>query len=75
MYIPLAQIIDFEKERERLTKERDGVLAEIARVEGKLANENFIAKAPEKVVAGEREKLQKYRDTLAGIEQALAKLK
>ncbi len=75
LYIPLAQIIDFEKERERLTKERDGVLAEIARVEGKLANENFIAKAPEKVVAGEREKLQKYRDTLAGIEQALAKLK
>ncbi|MBQ9793724.1 MAG: valine--tRNA ligase [Clostridia bacterium] len=75
IYIPLAQIIDFEKERERLEKEKATVLSEIERIEKKLSNEGFVAKAPEAVVNGEKEKLKKYRDTLAGVEEALAKIK
>ncbi|MDD6265497.1 MAG: valine--tRNA ligase [Clostridia bacterium] len=74
IYIPLAEMIDFAKERERLTKERDKNIAEIKRLEGKLSNEGFVAKAPATVIEGERKKLAGYRDTLAGIEQALEKL-
>ena len=74
IYIPLAEMIDFAKERERLTKERDKNIAEIKRLEGKLSNEGFVAKAPATVIEGERRKLAGYRDTLAGIEQALEKL-
>jgi len=75
IYIPLAQIIDFEKERERLEKEKATVLSEIERIEKKLSNAGFVAKAPEAVVNGEKEKLKKYQDTLAGVEEALAKIK
>ncbi|MHB1151445.1 MAG: valine--tRNA ligase [Eubacteriales bacterium] len=73
LYIPLADMIDFEKERERLKKERDQALSEISRIEKKLSNEGFTAKAPQAVIEGEREKLRRYRDTLEGIEKALEK--
>ena len=49
--------------------------SEIARLSGKLANAGFVSKAPAAVVEGERAKLEKYRETLSGIEAALAKLK
>jgi valyl-tRNA synthetase len=75
LYIPLADMIDFEKERERLTKERQTTMGEISRLEKKLANEGFIKKAPPAVIEGEREKLRRYIDTLDGIEKALEKLK
>ena len=74
IYIPLADMIDFDKERERLTKEKEKNIGEIKRLEGKLNNQGFIAKAPAAVVEGERKKLEGYRDTLAGIEAALEKL-
>ncbi len=74
IYLPLADIIDLDAERKRLTGERDRVAGEIKRLEGKLANAGFVAKAPAAVVEGERVKLEKYKDTLAGIEAALAKL-
>ncbi|MBQ3125778.1 MAG: class I tRNA ligase family protein, partial [Clostridia bacterium] len=74
IYLPLADIIDLDAERKRLTGERDRVAGEIKRLEGKLANAGFVAKAPAAVVEGERVKLEKYRDTLAGIEAALGKL-
>ena len=74
IYLPLADIIDLDAERKRLTGERDRVAGEIKRLEGKLANAGFVAKAPAAVVEGERVKLEKYKDTLAGIEAALGKL-
>ncbi len=74
LYIPLGDLVDFEKERARLTKEKENLEKEIARIEGKLANESFVAKAPAAVVDGEKAKLAKYRDTLAGILAAIANL-
>ena len=74
VYIPLADMIDFEKEKARLEGERKKTLGEIERLEKKLSNEGFVAKAPAAVVEGEKVKLGKYRDTLAGIEAAIAKL-
>ena len=67
-------MIDFEKEKARLEGERKKTLGEIERLEKKLSNEGFVAKAPAAVVEGEKVKLGKYRDTLAGIEAAIAKL-
>ena len=48
---------------------------EIARLEGKLGNAGFVAKAPAAVVEAEKEKLRKYQDTLAGTEAAIAAIK
>ena len=75
VYIPLSDMIDFEKELARLNKERESTLGEIQRIEKKLSNEGFVAKAPAAVVEGEREKLQKYRDVLEGVEKAIAKIR
>ncbi len=74
IHIPLADIIDFEAERKRLTAELQNADGEIARGEGKLANESFVSRAPEKVVAAEREKLAKNREKRESILAALAKL-
>ena len=75
LYIPLADVIDFEKERARLSAEYEKNEAEIARLEKKLSNEGFVAKAPAAVVEGERAKLSKYLETRAALSEALAKLK
>ena len=75
LYIPLADVVDFEKERARLTQEYDKNEGEITRLEKKLSNEGFIAKAPAAVIDGERAKLAKYLETRAALAEALAKLK
>ncbi|OOE82816.1 valine--tRNA ligase [Salinivibrio sp. PR6] len=62
--IPMAGLIDKDAELARLDKEIARVEGEIKRVEGKLGNESFVAKAPEAVVAKEREKLDGYRESL-----------
>ena len=74
IYMPLADIIDFEAEKKRLGTELDKVNGEIARLEGKLSNENFTSRAPAAVVDAEREKLARYIEKKNGIEQALAAL-
>ncbi|MEB9896997.1 valine--tRNA ligase [Bacillus cereus] len=60
LYLPLAGLIDIEQEIARLEKEAEHLNKEVERVEKKLSNEGFMAKAPEKVVAEERAKLQDY---------------
>ncbi|GKX55214.1 valine--tRNA ligase [Leminorella grimontii] len=65
LLIPMAGLIDKEAELERLTKEVTRIEDEIARIESKLSNEGFVARAPEAVVAKEREKLVSYADAKA----------
>ena len=72
--LPLSDIIDVEKERARLSAEQKKLEGEIARLSAKLSNEGFVAKAPAAVVEGERAKLEKYRENLAGVISALEKL-
>jgi valyl-tRNA synthetase len=67
-------MIDFEKEKARLTKELEKTEGEIRRLAGKLSNEGFLAKAPEAVVAQEKEKLAKYEATKESLQSELAKL-
>ncbi len=74
MYIPLSEVIDFEKERARLSSEMKKNDSEIERIEKKLANEGFVAKAPAAVIDGERAKLAKYLETREALKVALAKL-
>ncbi len=74
IYLPLSDIIDFEKEKARLEGERKKLLGEIERIEKKLSNEGFVSKAPAAVIDGERAKLAKYRENLDGVLSALAKL-
>ena len=74
-FIPLAEIIDLDKEAARLATEIEKLKGEIARIEKKLSNPGFVAKAPEAVVSGEKEKMKKYADTLAKTEDALKKIK
>ena len=74
VYLPLAGLIDVEKETARLTKERDNLEKEIARLSGKLANAGFTSKAPAAVVAAEREKLAGYEKKIGLIRSRLADL-
>ena len=64
IYLPLDELVDKAKEIERLQKEKTQLEGEIKRVEGKLSNPGFTAKAPEKVVEEERAKGRKYREML-----------
>ncbi len=73
--LPLSDIVDTEKERARLESEQKKLVGEIERLEKKLGNEGFVAKAPAAVVEGEKAKLAKYRENLEGVLCALAKLK
>jgi valyl-tRNA synthetase len=75
VYLPLSDIIDMEKEKARLNSERVRLEGEIARVEQKLSNESFVAKAPAAVVDAERAKLAKYKENLDGVLIALTKIK
>ena len=75
LYIPLEELIDFEKELARLEKEKANCLKQIAMFEGKLSNEAFVSRAPEKVVAEQREKLEKNRALLAQLEESEKRLR
>ena len=74
IYLPLADIIDFEKEKARLETEKKKLLSEIDRLEKKLQNQGFVSKAPASVVQGEKAKLARYAENLAGVNSALEKL-
>ncbi len=74
VYMPLADLVDFEKEKERLTKEKKRLEGELKRVNGMLNNEKFMSKAPENKISEEREKLEKYTSMMAKVEEELAAL-
>ena len=63
----------FEKEKERLNKEKKKAISEIKRVEGKLNNPGFMNKAPDKLIEEEKQKKEKFEEMLKTIEERLAK--
>lgn len=75
VYLPLGDLIDVEKELARLQKEQKSLEGEIARCNGKLQNQGFLAKAPEKVVQEEKDKLAKYAEMLERVSARLESLK
>ena len=74
LYIPMGQLVDVAKELERIDKELEKARKNLASLEGKLSNENFISRAPEAVVNAEREKAAKAKDLIAQLEQSRASL-
>ncbi len=74
IFIPFGDLVDISAEKERLKKEKEHLLSEIKRVEGKLGNAGFVAKAPQKVVDEERVKGEKYKEMLAKVEESLKNL-
>ncbi|MHC1718841.1 MAG: valine--tRNA ligase [Acidaminococcaceae bacterium] len=75
VYLPLKGLIDIEKETQRLNKELDGMTKEIGRIEGKLNNEGFLAKAPAEVVEKEKTKAQEIAVKMQAIQERLTYLK
>ncbi|OAA92567.1 valine--tRNA ligase [Clostridium coskatii] len=75
LFIPLFDLVDMDKEIERLNKEKEKLEGEIKRVENKLSNEKFVSKAPEAVVNAEREKGDKYREMLNTVIERLQNIK
>ena len=75
IYIPLAEMVDFEAETKRLSLERDKMISEIERIDKKLSNAEFVAKAPAAVVEGEKKKRENYEDKLKKIEESIQKYK
>ncbi|HJC63463.1 MAG TPA: valine--tRNA ligase [Candidatus Blautia merdavium] len=74
IYMPFAELVDIEKEIERLRKEEEKLTKELARVNGMLSNERFLSKAPESKVAEEKEKLEKYTAMMQQVKERLAQL-
>ena len=72
LFIPLDDLVDYKAEFERLTKEKKKLEGEVKRVKGKLSNEGFVKKAPEKVVNEEKAKMAKYEQMLAKVCEQLA---
>ena len=72
--IPMGDLVDFEKERERILKEIAGAEAEINKANGLLANQGFVAKAPQKLIDNEKEKLARAIDKLAKLKEKLQEL-
>ena len=74
VYMPFAELVDIEKEVERLSKEQKKLQGEIKRCEGMLNNPNFVGKAPAAKIEEEKAKLEKYKGMLATVEERLSQL-
>ena len=72
IFIPLDQLVDLKAELARLNKERDAALKQAAGIEAKLANENFVTRAPEHVVQTQRDNLARLKDQIAKLEESIA---
>ena len=75
VYIPLEELVDMAKERERLEKEKAKLAKELARSNGMLNNEKFLSKAPQAKVDEEKAKLEKYKQMMEDVENRLVQLK
>lgn len=75
LYVPLDDLLDYEAELERLIREQKRLIVEVERTKAKLLNEAFVTKAPERVIAAEREKLSDAEDVLARIEMRIPEVK
>ncbi len=74
VYLPLEDLVDFEKEKERLLKEKERLTKELSRSRGMLSNEKFMSKAPEAKVQEEKEKLAKYEKMMAQVQEHLVQM-
>ena len=74
LYMPMAQLADVEKELSRIAKEREKTEKMLSSIRAKLNNQGFIAKAPEAVVAAEREKAEKFEALLRQLNESEARL-
>ena len=74
LFVPLADLIDLDEERERLQRELEKARGEVRRAEAKLGNAGFVAKAPEQVVAAEREKVDDWRVQIEKLQAQLGEL-
>ncbi len=74
IFIPLDDLVDKEKEKARLDKEKQACEKEIKILSGKLSNESFVSKAPEKVVNDIKEKLSNWQEKLSKVEDAISSL-
>ena len=72
--MPLGELVDLQKERERLNKEKEHILSEIKRVDSRLSNPGFVNKAPEKLINEEKEKKVKFEEMLKQVEEKLNEL-
>ncbi|MEF9954958.1 MAG: valine--tRNA ligase, partial [Clostridium sp.] len=74
IYMPFAELVDIEKEVERLKKEEERLGKELSRVKGMLNNEKFVSKAPEAKIAEERAKMDKYAQMMEQVKERLGQL-
>lgn len=74
IYMPFAELVDIEKEIERLKAEEKRLNGELARSNGMLNNEKFVSRAPEAKIAEERAKLEKYTQMMEQVKARLAQL-
>ena len=74
IYMPLQELVDIEKEKERLHKEEKRLEGELNRVNGMLNNEKFVSRAPEAKIQEERAKLEKYTQMMSQVKERLAQL-
>ena len=75
IYMPFTDLVDIDKEIERLTKEKTKLEGELKRSNGMLSNPNFINKAPESKVAEEKEKLERYTNMMKQVTERLEQYK
>jgi len=74
LFMPLADLINFEAEIERLTDEKNEFISEIKRAKGKLSNKGFVNNAPDHLVKEEEDKIEKYEDMLKAVEERIESL-
>ena len=74
IFIPLDELVDFSKELDRLNKEKAKLEGEIKRVNGKLSNQGFLAKAPESLVNEEKAKKAKFEEMMNSVLERIANI-